>query len=161
MQDDTPRIGVFNNSEFWAGAVGLALSLWIVWYGHSIGLGTINDPGSGYVLFYTGILMSLFSLGILVPAFREGGRPFRALFADVNWRKPLVIIVSLIIYAVVLETVGFLIATVPLMVLLLRAIDPVAWPRAIAIAVLAPVIVWWVLNYGLLIQLPSGILNFG
>ncbi|HXO73152.1 MAG TPA: tripartite tricarboxylate transporter TctB family protein, partial [Bradyrhizobium sp.] len=48
-----------------------------------------------------------------------------------------------------------------LMLLLLRAIDPVRWPLAIPLAVLAPLGVWWVLKRALLIQLPSGIFEIG
>ena len=46
-------------------------------------------------------------------------------------------------------------------ILLLRAIDPVRWPLAIPLAVLAPLGVWWVLKRMLLIQLPAGVFEFG
>jgi putative tricarboxylic transport membrane protein len=47
------------------------------------------------------------------------------------------------------------------MLLLLRAIDPVRWPLAIPLAVLAPLGVWWVLKRVLLIQLPAGVFDIG
>ena len=51
-----------NNSELWGGLIGLALGIFVIRSGIKLKLGTINDPGSGYVLFYTGILMCLFAL---------------------------------------------------------------------------------------------------
>jgi putative tricarboxylic transport membrane protein len=47
------------------------------------------------------------------------------------------------------------------MLILLRAIEPVPWRLAIPIGVMAPIIVWWVLQRALLIQLPSGMFEIG
>jgi putative tricarboxylic transport membrane protein len=69
--------------------------------------------------------------------------------------------VILTAYAFALEPLGFLISTIPLMLMLLRVIDPVRWTLAIPLAVLAPLGVWWVLKHGLLIQLPSGMFEIG
>ena len=55
-----------NNSELWGGIIGLGLGLFVIRSGLKLKLGTINDPGSGYVLFYTGILMCLFAASIIV-----------------------------------------------------------------------------------------------
>jgi putative tricarboxylic transport membrane protein len=150
-----------NNSELWTGLLGLALGAFVIWSGLKLKLGTINDPGSGYVLFYTGILMCLFATFISIAAVTEGGPTFGSRWDDARWTKPVVIIASLIAYSFALDQLGFLIATIPLMLLLLRAIDPVRWTLAIPLAILAPLGVWWVLKHALLIQLPSGIFEIG
>jgi putative tricarboxylic transport membrane protein len=150
-----------NNSELWGGVLGLALGVFVIWSGLKLKLGTINDPGSGYVLFYTGVLMCLFAASIVVAAVTEGGPTFGSRWDGARWTKPLVIIASLIAYSIALDQLGFLISTIPLMLLLLRVIDPVRWTLAIPLAVLAPLGVWWVLKHGLLIQLPSGIFEIG
>ncbi|HEU0081702.1 MAG TPA: tripartite tricarboxylate transporter TctB family protein, partial [Bradyrhizobium sp.] len=59
------------------------------------------------------------------------------------------------------DPLGFLLSAIPLMVLLLRVIDPVRWSLTIPLAVLTPLGVWWVLKRALLIQLPSGIFEIG
>ncbi len=70
-------------------------------------------------------------------------------------------IVCLIAFAFALDPLGFLLSSIPLMLLLLRVIDPVRWTLAIPIALLAPLGMWWVLKRLLLIQLPSGIFEIG
>ena len=150
-----------NNAQLWSGAFWLALAGFVVWSGLKLGIGNISDPGSGFVLFYVGILMSLFSITIMVTAITEGGARFGSLWAGVSWGKPLLIIVYLSIFAVALEPLGFLLSAIPLMLALLRSIDPVRWTLAIPIGVLAPVVFWWVLKKGLLIQLPSGLFEIG
>ncbi|QWG17682.1 tripartite tricarboxylate transporter TctB family protein [Bradyrhizobium sediminis] len=150
-----------DNSELWGGLIGLALGGFVIWSGLKLKLGTINDPGSGYVLFYTGILVCVFAFTIIVAAVTEGGPTFASRWKDTRWTKPLLVIACLIAFSFSLNTLGFLLSTIPLMLLLLRLIDPVRWSLAIPIALLAPLGVWWVLKRMLLIQLPSGIFEIG
>jgi putative tricarboxylic transport membrane protein len=159
-QDSDVRFRL-NNSELWGGLIGLALGVFVVWSGLKLKLGTINDPGSGYVLFYTGILMCAFAATIVIAAVTEGGPTFGARWKDARWSKPLLVIAGLIVFSLALDKLGFLLSTIPLMLLLLRAIDPVRWSLAVPIALLAPLGVWWVLKRLLLIQLPSGIFEIG
>lgn len=150
-----------NNSEFWTGVIGLGLGVFVIRSGLKLKLGTINDPGSGFMLFYIGILMCAFAVTIILASVTEGGPTFGSRWQDARWSKPVLIIACLIAYAFALEPLGFLIATIPLMLLLLRIIDPVRWTLAIPLAVLAPVGVWWVLKHGLAIMLPTGIFEIG
>ena len=141
--------------------LGLTSGVFVIWSGFKLKPGIRDDPGSGYVLFYTGILMCLFAASIVVAAVAEGGPTFGSRWDGARWTKPLAIIVSLIAYSIALDQLGFLVSTIPLMLLLLRVIDPVRWTLAIPLAVLAPLGVWWVLKHALLIQLPSGIFEIG
>lgn len=150
-----------NNSELWGGLVGLALGVFVVWSGYKLKIGGIHDPGSGFVVFYTGILMCLFAASIIVAAVTEGGPTIGSLWAGTRWTKPLIVTGCLTLFAFLLQPFGFLLSAIPLLLLLLRVIDPVRWTLAIPLAVLAPLCVWWVLKHGLLIQLPAGMFNIG
>ena len=161
MTDQTNVKLRLNNSELWGGLIGLALGLFVIWSGLKLKLGTINDPGSGYVLFYTGILMCLFAASIIIAAVTEGGPSFASRWQNARWGKPVVLILCLTAFAFALEPLGFLLSAIPLMLLLLRLIDPVRWTVAIPIAILAPLGMWWVLKHLLAIQLPHGIFEIG
>lgn len=161
MGDKTNASSRLNNSELWVGVAGFALGVFVVWSGVKFNIGTINDPGSGFVLFYTGILMCLFTASIAIGAVRDGGPAFGALWTGVLWTKPLIVILALVVFAVLFDTLGFLLASIPLLLFLLRTIDPVRWTVAIPLAVLTPLGCWWVLKRLLLIQLPSGIFGIG
>ena len=150
-----------NNSELWGGLIGLGLGVFVIWSGLKLKLGSINDPGSGYVLFYTGLLMCVFAATIVVAALTEGGPTFGSRWEGTRWTKPLLVIACLTAFAFALDLLGFLLSAIPLMVLLLRVIDPVRWSLTIPLAVLTPLGVWWVLKRALLIQLPSGIFEIG
>lgn len=150
-----------NNSELWGGLIGLALGAFVIWSGWKLKLGTINDPGSGYVLFYTGILMCVFAISIMIAAVTEGGPSFASRWENARWGKPVLVIVCLTGFAFALEPAGFLLSAIPLMLLLLRVIDPVRWSLAVPLSILAPLGMWWVLKHLLAIQLPSGLFEIG
>lgn len=150
-----------DNTELWSGLVALAFSLFVIWSGIDMGMGSITDPGSGYVLVYAGLLMVLFSAIMLYGAVKDGGPTFLSLWRDVLWTKPLIVIALLVAFTLAFETLGFLISTTILLFVLLRVIDPVPWVRAVTIAVLVPLVCWYVLVKLLLIQLPSGVFQIG
>ncbi|QOZ23380.1 tripartite tricarboxylate transporter TctB family protein [Bradyrhizobium sp. CCBAU 51753] len=161
MSDQTNVKLRLNNSELWGGLIGLALGVFVIWSGLKLKLGTINDPGSGYVLFYTGILMCAFAASIIVSAVTEGGPSFASRWEHARWSKPVLVIACLTAFAFALEPLGFLLSAIPLMLLLLRLIDPVRWSVAIPIAILAPLGMWWMLKHLLSIQLPHGMFEIG
>src|SRR3981189_3101748 len=119
MNGQTKGEGKLNNSELWGGLIGLTLGVFVIWSGVKLKLGSINDPGSGYVLFYTGILMCLFALTIIVAAVTEGAALCGARWGGGGGTKPLTIIACLIGFAFALEPLGFLLSAIPLMLLLL------------------------------------------
>ena len=161
MSDPTNPHLKLDNSELWGGLIGLALGVFVIWSGVKLKIGSINDPGSGYVLFYTGMLMCMFAATIIVAAVTEGGPTFGSRWEGTRWTKPLLIIACLTAFAFALDPLGFLLSAIPLMMLLLRVIDPVRWSLTIPLAILTPFGVWWVLKRMLLIQLPSGIFEIG
>jgi putative tricarboxylic transport membrane protein len=161
MSNDTNVKFRLSNSELWGGLIGLAFGGFVIWSGLKLKLGTINDPGSGYVLFYTGILICVFAVTIIVSAITEGGPTLASRWENTRWTKPLLIIACLMLFSFALDTFGFLLSAIPLMLLLLRVIDPVRWSLTIPLSILAPLGMWWALKHLLGIQLPSGIFEIG
>jgi putative tricarboxylic transport membrane protein len=155
------RIVKIDNTELWSGLFGLGLSIFVTYQGYILGMGSISDPGSGYVMIYCGLLMFVFTFIILYGALTTGGRTFKSLWEGTLWTKPVWVILSLVVFTFAFEPLGFLISTTILLIVLLRVIDPVKWSLAIPIALLTPFICWYVLQKMLLIQLPSGMFNIG
>ena len=161
MEETRFRSALVVSAELWAALVWLGISVFVVWAGWDLGIGTMAAPGSGFLPFWAGLLMCAFSLAVLWSAVTEGGPSLGSLWAGVRWGNVIFIIASLVVYAALLETLGFLLATIPLLLVLLRGVDPVPWRTAIPIAVLSTLGVWWVLKRALLIQLPAGIFDIG
>jgi len=150
-----------NNSELWGGLIGLGLGIFVVQSGLKLKLGTIHEPGPGFVLFYAGILICAFAATIMIAALTEGGPTFGSRWKDARWAKPVIVIACLTAFAFALDSLGFLLAAIPLTLLLMRLIDPVRWSLAVPISILVPAGMWWLLKQALGIQLPSGTIGIG
>ena len=161
MEETRSRSALVARAELWAALFWLGVGVFVVWAGRDLGTGTVEAPGSGFLPFWAGLLMCAFALAVLWSAVTEGGPSVASLWADVRWGNVVFMIASLAVYAALLDVLGFLLATVPLLLVLLRGVDPVRWRTAIPIAVLSTLGVWWVLKRLLLIQLPSGIFEIG
>src|SRR3981189_4018425 len=106
MNGQTKGEGKLNNSELWGGLIGLTLGVFVIWSGLKLKLGSINDPGSGYVLFYTGLLMCVFAATIIVAAITEGGPTFGSRWEDTRWTKPVLANASLTAFRSALAPAG-------------------------------------------------------
>ena len=149
---------MIRNAELWGGLVWLAGGLFVVWSGYDLELGTLSEPGTGFMIFWLGLLLSAFAAVIVGKAVLAGGPTLASLWAGTRWRKILIVIVALAFYAVLFERLGFLACTLPLLILLMRAIDPVDWKIAIPVALIGSFGIWAVMEKWLKIQLPAGTL---
>jgi len=149
---------VIRNSELWGGLFWLAIGGFVIWSGRDMGLGRLNEPGSGFAFYWIGLLMCALALTIVGQALVSGGPSLAALWAGTRWRKVLVVIGLLLVYGVGFETIGFIPCTLALLLVLMWFVDPVDWWLAPIIAVAATFAVWAALTKWLKIQLPAGIL---
>jgi putative tricarboxylic transport membrane protein len=149
---------MIRNAEFWGGLVWLAGGLFLVWAGRDLGLGTLNEPGSGFMIFWIGLLLSFFASLVIGGAILGGGPMLSSLWAGTRWRKVLIVIAALFGYAILFEWLGFLVCTLPLLIVLMRAIDPVPWKIAVPITLIGSFGIWAVMEKWLKVQLPSGTL---
>jgi len=149
---------LIRSAELWGGLFWLALSAFVVWSGNDLGLGQLRDPGSGFMLFYLGLIMMGLSLAIITSALRHPGEPVSALWAGTRWVRVLCVVVLLLAYGFLFETVGFLVLSSILLLVLMIFVDRVDLRAAIPLALLVPFAVWYVITHALKIQLPPGVL---
>jgi putative tricarboxylic transport membrane protein len=148
-------------SDVWGGVFFAGLGCFAVYAGWDLGLGRLNQPGPGAMIFWAGTLMVGLSAFSIFGKDVQSSPSLAALWADARWGKVLIAIAALVIYAALLDTLGFITATPVLLLVLLRAIDPVRWPVALAVSAIAPALIWLVLEKGLAVRLPSSILMTG
>lgn len=149
------------NAELWGGVIWFAFGVFVTHQGSTIGIGAVNDPDIGFALFWVGLLVCGLALAVVGHALFNEGPTVASLWAGTRWRKTLIVLASLVVFAAVFGRLGFLVSTIALMFVLLRVVDPVRWPLAVAIGFGAPLIVWFVMKRLLLIQLPAGMFGIG
>ncbi len=144
-------------------ALMLVIAGYIIHQGVDLEIGDSHNPGSGFILFWTGLIMAGLSAVVLVQSLLPSGDPTGALqvFAGIRWGKILYVTALLVAYTAVLAWLGFIIATAILLVILFKTVEPQSWTVAIIGSALTTGCAWLVFVYWLGTQLPSGIFEIG
>lgn len=139
----------------------MAIGLGVCYGGYDLELGTLRDPGSGFMFFWVGLIMIGLSIAVLVKAVRmkpdqkEGG----LLGREVRWAKILSVLAALALYAYVFSHLGFILSTVLLLLFLFKAVEPQKWSWAVLGAVISTLTAYGVFQLWLGTQLPRGFLG--
>lgn len=143
-------------AEFWSGLFWLAVGSFVCWQALELGLGALREPGSGFVFFWTGLMICAFALCVAIGGIRGRGPMLGDLWRATRWRNVVLVIVALVAYAFLFERLGFVVCSLALLLFLMIVVDPVPLRLAIPIALIAGVGIWYVLEKVLLVQLPKG-----
>ena len=150
----TKIIGAAAGAFFWV-AVGV-----LACYGASrLDLGSVAEPGAGFIFFWSGLVLIVFSLIVFADAVRSSEDTVRQM-PEINWPKIALVLFSLLLYAFFLERLGFVLTTLALMSFLLGCIQGAGWFRSLGIAGAAALTTYAMFELWLKIRLPKGIFGF-
>ena len=152
---------MFNNDQV-SSASWFFIGVIIVLASIPYGLGGVHSPGTGFMPFLTGLALCILSIIEFVRATRENrkGKRWKTLFKDLQWDKPLIALAGLLVYALLWNSLGYLIGTALLVGFLLRVIYPQKWLVVILGAILSSSLSYIIFQIWLEAQLPRGILDF-
>ncbi len=143
------------------GGIWLSIAGFIVYESTRLGVGELSSPGAGLFPFLTGIALGVFSLVCICDAlwrreFRRG-REEGIWASDADWKKVILTFLAMVVYALLLETLGYVLGTLALMLFLLRKIERTGWPVAVAISVISVAVSYLLFGVWLQVQLPVGL----
>ena len=150
---------MFARAEFWGGLFWLAIGAYVAWAGRDLGLGALHEPGSGFALFWIGLLMVGLSLLVVAPAAMRPSPSLASLWTGARWGRILIVLGLLLAFGFAFERVGFIPGAMVLLLVLMLFVDPVGRWKAVLVSTLAPIVVWLIMTRWLKIQLPAGLLN--
>lgn len=147
-----------------SGTFWLVISLVAAIESYRLGLGHLHAPQAGFLPFVASLLLGGLSVSLLIttpPTTRSGSEGNEDVTFNVyQIPKVLCALVSLFLYGIFLEILGFLVASVLLMAFLLRVIEPQRWYVITLGAILIPVCALLLFERGLGVLLPKGVLGF-
>ncbi len=134
--------------------LGLAVCLGSLQYK----LGTPASPGTGFMPFLAGAAICFFSgIGLIHSTLRRRqGEGWAPVLQGVFWKNAIIILISLLAYALLLVPLGFVITTTLFIAFLLRAIVPQRWSVVMACSILTAAISYLIFEVWLKAQLPKG-----
>jgi putative tricarboxylic transport membrane protein len=139
--------------ELRSGIFFLGLSLFVLWESLRVGLGTLKEPGSGFLSLCGGIALAGFSIVLIVRGggLRESlrGHSGRIIFA----------IISLFVYSLVMEFIGFYLATFSLVAILLQIGQRRRWGILLGMSAMLTFLAYLVFGVLLRVYFPIGFLG--
>ena len=151
-----------NQSDRASGLFWLIFSVLVSYASYRLGLGTLHQPGPGFLFFWTGIVTAVLSLIVVLMSLKKlpSEEAREPIFGKRNVTKVILVLLSLFLYALLMERLGFLIVTLLFFLFLLGVIEKKRWSFAVLVSLIVTAVSYLVFETGLQSQLPKGLLEF-
>jgi putative tricarboxylic transport membrane protein len=145
------------------GMIWMALGISVSIYSSRLRLGTLGGPGPGLMPFLLGLSLCICSVLVitrsLVLTIREKGMRGEGVWSQVDLKKIILVISSLLGYAFILEKIGFVITTIVILFILFRTVGSQKWHYVLVSSLLTVFVTYLVFVIILKVELPHGILG--
>ncbi len=141
-----------NQRDFGAGVMYMVIGLFFTIVATQYQMGTAAKMGPGYFPFFLGILMTLLGLLVLVKSLRATAAIES--IPKFNWRIIGLITGSVILYGLLLSTMGFVVAVFVLVFMSASASHEFHWKGTLINAVFLVIFTYSVFVLGLKLQFP-------
>src|SRR5262245_2265552 len=137
----------------------IALGILVCYRATRLGLGSVTEPGSGFIFFWSGLILVILSFVVLVESLRNS-EDIVPEAQEINWVKIALVLLALVLYAFFLERLGFVLSTFVLLCFLLGWIERTNWMGSLGVAGAAALGSFAIFELWLKIRLPKGIFGF-
>jgi uncharacterized membrane protein len=141
-----------NQRDFGAGIMYMVIGLFFAVIATQYPMGTAAKMGPGYFPFYLGLLMTL--LGLLVLVKSLGAKAAIESIPKFHWRIIALITGSVVLYGILLPTMGFIVAVFVLVFMSASASHEFHWKGTLINATFLVVFTYSVFVLGLKLQFP-------
>ncbi len=124
-----------------------------------LGLGTFSNPAPGLFPFLTGTILGALSILWLVINLLPSA-PQRGMKLSISWTRVVPMLGGLFLYSILLEFLGFFLATFLLILSLLKGIERRSWASSGLVALGISIFSYIVFRIWLRVQLPEGFPGF-
>ena len=145
-----------------SGFFWLAIAIFVCFESIRVKIGTFRIPGPGFLPFWLSVILGTLSIVLVIKSLlgKEKARRIRDLWAGTKWRKAILVLVCVLLYARFLPKVGYLIATFGLMIVLYAITEKQRIWVVLGSALMTALATYVVFYLWLEVQLPKGILDF-
>ena len=137
----------------------VALGTLVCYAATRLGLGSVTEPGSGFIFFWSGLILVILSCIVVAESLSSTEESVQDI-PEMNWLKIALVLLSLVLYAFFLERLGFVLTTFVLLSFLLGWIERTSWARSLGVASAAALGTFVIFELWLKIRLPKGIFGF-
>lgn len=128
---------------------------------YRLGLGSFHRPGSGFLPLLAASVLGSLSLFLFLKTLLKGKNTEEEGWENPKgWPKMVFVFAALLVYALVLEKIGFLVITFLLLLGMVKVFEPQSWRKAVVFSFLGSFFCYLLFQKWLQAQLPPGILPF-
>ena len=124
----------------------------------SLKLGSPQHPDAGFMPFLASLAIVVFSAVWVIGNLRPDENP-QAFWEPRAWFKPLIAVGMMVLYAVTMESAGYILSTLLFMLLWQFGVEKEKWLRSILVSVISTAAMWFVFAKLLTVPLPQGFLG--
>lgn len=135
----------------------MALGGFIAWQAEKLSIGGIHEPGPGFFPFYLSLILIILGIAIFVQGLRE--EPKQKEEAPRKMRLA-VTLLAIFIYPFLLESLGYILTTFLLMLIIIKMMIEKAWWFAPSLSLLISLASYVIFKMWLQVLLPAGLLGF-
>lgn len=133
--------------------------LYIIQEGYAIHLGILREPGPGFLLFWSGVVLCGLSALTFFKAQFSKEKESEKMWEGIKWHKPLLILMISFVYVLFFARLGFLLSTFILVLLLFKFTEPQKWSKVLVSSFLSVFFCWLIFDFCLKCQFPKGLLE--
>jgi putative tricarboxylic transport membrane protein len=148
-------------TETIGGVFWLLFSLFISYESYRLGLAKVNQPGPGFLFFWTGIVVAILSIIVIVRSFsvKASEEEKEAAAEKQRLTKIAPVLIALFLYALLIEWLGFIVVTLLLFLFILGVVEKKKWLFTPAGSVAVTLFAYLIFEVALQSQLPKGLLG--
>lgn len=144
------------SSLFW-----LLFSIFVFIESNRLGIGTLQNPETGFISFGASGLLGILSLTLfLQSSFKKEVAKIKSPFQGTLWKKVFLVLIALLLYTKLMPLGGYLISTFLLMTFLFFIVERQKVWWVLALSSLTTLVTYFVFSKWLNCQFPSGLFGF-
>ena len=141
-----------DRKDFWSAVMFIAFGLLFIVWSTDYQFGTTQRMGPGYFPTILGILLVVLGILVALPTFKSDTHETHV--GKIGWRGLIVILGSVILYAILLPRAGFVISMAALVILSAMASKEFTWKAALLSTIFLGLFSYLVFVKGLELQFP-------
>jgi len=122
-----------------------------------LAMGTLKHPGPGFLPFGLACILIALALALIISQWKKGSDK-ASFWPGRAWLRPLLGSGVFILYAFLINYIGFLLTTFIFLVLWMWVIERINWFRILAVSVAVTAVLYLIFGYFLEVPLPAGFL---
>ena len=136
----------------------LAIGIATAWSSIHLSMGKWRHPGPGFFPFGLAIVLIILSLALVLRHWQKDPTPV-PFWPGRTWLRPLLGVLSLVLYALLFDRIGFILTTFLFLVIWMWVIERLRWRTILSISIGTTVALYLIFSLFLEVPLPPGFLG--